>query len=621
MTALTLEPSRVTPDEDRLGRWGESTDLCYLRDTAGLILAANPALARKLGQTPDALRGRAVGEFRHPADAAAPPAGATRVEQRWLTPQGWRWITWDEAVMAANDGGGVRAVGHDTTRQRLAEEQFFKLSRAFDQAPVAMVITDTAGRVQYVNARFTLSTGRTLEQILDEQLDVLREGHPDDASYAQFQATVAAGREWRGELARTGPDGKPVWESVQVSCLRNAAGEVTNLLCLREDITARKLLEDQLRQAQKLESLGTLAGGIAHDFNNLLAIISGYAELTLLSPGGASPTVLKNTREIRRAAQRAIGLVRQILTFSRKAEVRFAALDLNQVVGEITALLGETFPRNIAINLALQPGLPHLLADPSQIQQIVLNLCVNARDAMPDGGTITLSTAVVAGPAVPSGVARRQACACLQVADTGTGMSPEVRARIFEPFFTTKPVNEGTGLGLAVVYGIVASHEGFIDVESVRGQGSTFRVFLPLAEGPAPFVTAPSATEFPSGSERILVVDDEAPIRRLVETVLAGKGYQVVGAADGLEAIDLLRDAGRRFDAVLLDLNMPGATGIEVLRIAREVCPETRVLVVTGHLDTDVRSELERLGQHEFLRKPYSLDELGRLLRSVLDGS
>ena len=609
------------PAEDLLGAWGGSGDLCYCRDEGGRILAANLALARKLGQALDLLRGRAAAEFVHPEDPAPPPeSAAVRLEQRWLTPQGWRWITWDETVLRQPGGTflGVRAVGHDTTRQRLAEEQFFKLSRAFDQAPVAMVITDMRGRVQYVNARFTHTTGRTLEQILEENMDVLREGHPDGASYEQFWETVRAGREWRGELMRPGTAGKPVWESVQVSALRNAAGEITNLLCLREDITDRKLLEDQLRQAQKLEGLGTLAGGIAHDFNNLLAIISGYAELTLHCPAETA-VVQRNTREIRRAAQRAIGLVRQILTFSRKAEVRFSALDLNQLVRELAALLGETFPRNIALNLALLPNLPHLLADQNQIQQIVLNLCVNARDAMPAGGTISISTCIVPGSAVPSGVPHSRACACLQVTDTGTGMPPEVRARIFEPFFTTKQVNEGTGLGLAVVYGIVASHDGFIDVESTPGNGSSFRVYLPLADGPATNLPAPAAGEFPRGTERILVVDDEDPLRRLLETALTAKGYHVTGAMDGLEAITLLCDLQREFDLVLLDLNMPGATGLEVLRVIRSVRPATRVLIVTGHLGSDMRTELEKLGQQEFLRKPYSLDELGRQLRTILE--
>lgn len=608
------------PSPDLLGAWSTSRALCYCRDAAGRIIAANAALARKLGLGQERLVGRHVAEFTHPDDATDPGVVRPEHDQRWQTPHHWRWITWDETELhdAAGQLIGIRAIGRDTTRQRLAEEQFYKLSRAFDQAPVAMAITDAQGRVQYVNARFTATTGRTLEQILDENLDVLRDGHPDEASYQQFWATVRAGSEWGGELMRHGPDRKVVWESVQVSCLRNPSGEVTNLLCLRSDITARKQLEEQLRQAQKMESLGTLAGGIAHDFNNLLAIINGYAEISLIQADNVE-AIQKNVREIRRAADRAIGLVRQILTFSRKAETRFAPLDLNALIRELSALMSETFPRNITLHQALQPDLPPLHADQNQVQQIVLNLCVNARDAMPDGGSITVTTSVVAPADLPAGMPHRRASACLQVSDTGTGIPPEVRARIFEPFFTTKKVNQGTGLGLAVVYGIAASHEGFIDVDSTPGAGSTFRVYLPLAEGLSEVPARIASTHFPPGTETVLVVDDEAPLRKLVELTLARNGYDVTGAGDGIEAIEMLTRREHRFDLILLDLNMPGATGVEVLRVIRAVSPHSRVLVTTGHLTPAARGELEKLGQRDFLRKPYPLDELGRQLRTILD--
>jgi nitrogen-specific signal transduction histidine kinase/ActR/RegA family two-component response regulator len=406
---------------------------------------------------------------------------------------------------------------------------------------------------------------------------------------------------------------------VQVSCLRSPTGEITNFLCLREDVTSRKTLEDQLRQAQKMESLGTLAGGIAHDFNNIIAVMNGYAEFALLNPGDAA-LLQKCMREIKKASQRASGLVRQILTFSRKAEVRFAPLDLNQLVRELVALLAETFPRNLTFNFALEENLPPLLADQNQLQQIVLNLCVNARDAMPGGGTITITTTRVEGAAVPAAVVGGRACACLAVTDTGTGMTPEVRARIFEPFFTTKAVNKGTGLGLAVVYGIVASHEGTIDVESTPGVGSTFKVFLPLADVAVAPPAVLRASEFPGGTESVLVVDDEAPLRLLLEAALSRKGYQVGSAADGLEAIEKIASPHSKIDAVLLDLNMPGANGVEVYRVIRATRPEMKVLVLTGHLTPEARTEFEKLGMHHFVKKPYTLEELGRALRAVLDG-
>jgi PAS domain S-box-containing protein len=509
-------------------------------------------------------------------------------------------------------------VGHDITRRRLAEEQFHKLSSAVEQSPIAIAITDAEGGVQYVNAKFTAATGLTLETILDRELDVLREGHASEETYQEFRTHVRAGNEWRGELTRQNPEGRVVWESVRVCCLRNANGEIANLLVLREDISERKLLEGQLRQVQKMEGIGTLAGGIAHDFNNILAVINGYAELCVLNAN--DPAVIqKSVREIKRAAERATGLVRQILTFSRKAEVHVASLNLNQHVRDLIALLAETFPRNITFQFALDENLAPLLADQNQLQQIVLNLCVNARDAMPGGGTITLTTQRLEGAAVPGAMSRRHPCACLKVSDTGTGMPAHVRERIFEPFFTTKGVNKGTGLGLAVVYGIVASHEGCIDVESTVGQGTTFRVCLPFADALAP--AAPSAAktgEFPGGTESILVVDDEAPLRQLLETSLGRKGYTVTTAGDGMEAIDILGRGEKKFDVVLLDLNMPGATGIEVLKVLKITQPDAKVLVLTGHLTPEARTEFEQLGQHQFVRKPYTLDALGRQIRTLL---
>jgi len=618
------------PPEALLGAWTSSDAFVYCRDWEGRLLAANQAFTRKFGIPAHELRGRLISAWLHQDDAASLQQSDAELQDeprrtssasRWLTPQGWRWINWEETTLTDDAGRsiGARAVGHDITRQRVAEEQYFKLSSAVEQSPVAIVITDAAGQVQYVNAKFTEFTGLSLERILDEDVQVLREGHPDEASYRQFWQTVSQGHEWRGELSREGPGGTKIWESVQVSCLRSPSGEITNYLCLREDITSRKTLENQLRQAQKMESLGTLAGGIAHDFNNIIAVINGYAEFALLNPSDAA-LLQKCMREIKKASQRASGLVRQILTFSRKAEVRFSPLDLNQLVRELVALLSETFPRNITFNFSLEDGLPALLADQNQLQQIVLNLCVNARDAMPSGGTITLTTSRVEGAAVPSGVVGGRPCACLAVTDTGTGMPPEVRARIFEPFFTTKAVSKGTGLGLAVVYGIVASHEGTIEVESEVGQGSTFMVYLPLADAPATSQVVTRSTDFPGGTESILVVDDEAPLRMLLEAALTRKGYKVSCAADGLEAIEKIATPGADYQAVLLDLNMPGANGIEVHRVIRATRPDLKVLVLTGHLTPDARTEFESMGLHTFVRKPYTLEELGRALRAVLEG-
>jgi PAS domain S-box-containing protein len=548
-----------------------------------------------------------------------PPHQVTRIH-RWLTPQGWRWMSWEETVLLDGSGtpAAVRAVGHDITRQRLAEELYVKLSRAVEQCPVAIVITDADGRTQYVNPKYTQASGFTLEECLDKETHVLREGHADEASYTSFMEAVKAGNEWQGELSRVGRDGSKMWESVQVSCIRNANGEITNLLCLREDITQRKRLEEDLRQSQKMESLGTLAGGIAHDFNNLLAVINGYAELSTMHPNDTS-LHQKSLREIKKATQRAIGLVRQILTFSRKAQVHFAPVDINQLLRELIALLSETFPRKVTFNMSLLEGMPSLLADQNQLQQVVMNLCVNARDAMPDGGTISISTSLLGGDQLSQkGAARDKKYICLQVSDTGIGIPPEFKARIFEPFFTTKKGSDGTGLGLAVVYGIVASHHGFIEVDSIPGNGSTFKILMPADAAGGVVPASSEVSSFPEGTETLLIVDDEDAIRNILRTAFTRKGYTVVSASNGLEAIEILSDRSHSIDAVLLDINMPGASGVDVVRTIKAFRSELPVLILSGHINTDTRNVLEQLGQADFVSKPYRLDELGRRIRIMI---
>ena len=613
-----------------LGPWAHSADPAYCLDPEGRLLAVNQAFAGKFGRAVAEWPGTPLHEIIHAddrltlanvGDELLHPPHRTQREVRCDTPQGWRWLSWEKTPLRDDSGRifGLRAVGRDITKLRLAEAQYLKLSSAVEQSPVAIVITDAEGRVQYVNPKYTEASGRTLEDILDHNTDVLRDGHRDDASYRAMLATVHARREWRGELVSQSPIGGQVWESVQVTSLRNTAGEITNLLCLREDITDRKRLEQELRQAQKMESLGTLAGGIAHDFNNLLAIINGYADFCLnhsTDPAQAR----KSLQEIHRAAQRASGLVRQILTFSRKNEVRYAPFDLNHQVRDLVALLSETFPRTVVFEVNLAEKLPPLLADQSQVQQILLNLCVNARDAMPQGGTISVSTLVRSGGEFPGvmGADPHRTYACLRVADTGTGITPEVRARLFEPFFTTKPGSSGTGLGLAVVYGVVTSHKGFIEVESTPGTGSAFVAALPLAEENVIMPALAAGGDFPAGTETVLVVDDEVSLRRLLEATLTAKGYKVITAANGLEAIDYLSRNDQPLDAVLLDLNMPGANGIDVFKVIRIGRPEVKVLILSGNLNADNRAELHKIGQSEFVQKPYALEDVGRRLRRML---
>ncbi len=616
--------------------WNHSVELALVRSAEGRVLAVNEAFARKFGVPRANWAGREPSSLIHPDDLAdwryaverlhRPPYRAS-CEHRWQTAQGWRWLSWEETAVRDADGEIIayRGIGRDVTKRRLAEEHYFKLANAVDQSPYSIVMASVDGRVQYVNPKYTHVTGYTLEEIFEKGIPILREGHPTEESFRDFAETVATGQKWSGELCTRTKDGRTLWEFVQISPIRNNADEVTHLLCMREDITERKKLEEQLRQAQKMESLGTLAGGIAHDFNNVLAIINGFVEIAL-NRGSADELQVRYMKEIHSASQRAVGLVRQILSFSRKNDVAYRPVSLNQQIQDLGRLCSETFPRTIAFSFDLDATIPPISADPNQIQQVIMNLWVNARDAMNSGGRIMVNTSRVPGLSLSRlGADAEREYVCIKIADTGCGMPPHVQARIFEPFFTTKQNSGGTGLGLSVVYGIILNHRGFLEVDSTENVGSTFKVYLPMelvkTAQRHPETGHGLLGDIPPGRETILIVEDEASLRELLKTVLEPRGYKVITAGDGAEAIDILLREPAVIDAVLLDLNLPELNGVDVFKTLRRIRPEAKVLIVSGNITPEVRRELNGLGQHEFLPKPYQLDDLGRRLRAVLGAS
>ncbi len=616
--------------------WENSAFLACVREISGSIVAVNLSFARKFGRPTASWAGRDLAQLIHPEDLqrwrsliASLEHAPHRIEHesRWMTAQGWRLLAWEETALLDEKGEVTmfRAIGRDVTRQRQAEDLSFKLTSAVEQSPISIVITDTKGSVQYVNPKYTATTGYSLEEIIEKNIPVLREGFESEEAFRGLIESVAAGHEWRGELRSRRKDGGILWEDIQASPIRNHQGDVSNLLCLREDITDRKRLEEQLRQSQKMESLGTLAGGIAHDFNNMLAIINGYTEVCLAraSASNADEALRRYLREVHGAAQRAVSLVQRILTFSRKTEVRTAPVNLNKIVRELGALIAETFPRTITIDFELDETIGSLSADQSQLQQVIMNLCVNARDAMPKGGRLTLSTRIIPGSELLRlGADSATRYVCLRVSDTGVGMSHQVRARIFEPFFTTKQESGGTGLGLAVVYGIIANHRGLLDVESAVGQGSSFLVYLPASDSESvPLLQTPPRAfgEFPKGHENLLIVEDEMSLRALLRNVLEPCGYQIRLAQDGREAIHIIERRDVPLDAVLLDLNMPEIHGLEVFKELKRLRPGVKVLIVSGNITKEMKSELMKLGQREFITKPYRIEDLCLRLRRMLD--
>ncbi len=391
---------------------------------------------------------------------------------------------------------------------------------------------------------------------------------------------------------------------------------------LLHDMEERRKLEEQLLQAQKMESVGTLAGGIAHDFNNILNIIQGYA-FTLCAHGPQE--MAESLAVINETIQRGSALVQQLLTLARKTDATFEPVNANVIVEGLIPLAEQTFPKTLAIGADLQRDLPLMMADANQISQALLNLCLNARDAMPEGGRLILRTETVDGASLQNldGGPTAGRYVCIEVIDTGIGMDESVRTRIFEPFFTTKEVGQGTGLGLAVVYGIVRNHNGFVDVQSKPMCGATFRLYIPVAtadEKPATELNREAGVKTidSRGHGRILVVEDESNMVSLLRKVLVRHGYQVVEATDGQTALDLYEREQDNIDAVLLDVGLPKKGGEDLLGKMKEKNPDIKVVVFSGYIEPELKSRMKQVGIEHFIDKPYLPDQIIQALQSLL---
>jgi len=395
---------------------------------------------------------------------------------------------------------------------------------------------------------------------------------------------------------------------------------------LVKTIDEQKSLEGQLRQAQKMEIIGTLAGGIAHDFNNILNIIWGYATLIGEQPS-VDQQITESLKVIDEQIKRGASVVRQLLTVARKTETHLAPSDANDLVLTFSELIKQAFPKTITVALDLDSHLPPVLADPNQMSQALLNICVNARDAMARGGNLTIRTELVDANKMRERVkADTSACVCIVVSDTGIGMKEEVRARIFEPFFTTKGIGEGTGLGLAIVYGIAKEHNGFVDVESEPGQGTTFRLYLPIFQSQETLnidetATAEADREHASPQGTVLVVEDDEAMVYLLRKLLPQSGYQILTATDGAQAIDLYLNHKEEIDVVLLDLGLPKVTGLEVIHKLKELKPGVKILVATGYLEPELKSEIFRAGVKDCINKPYLVHDVVERLGSLIEHS
>jgi PAS domain S-box-containing protein len=515
-----------------------------------------------------------------------------------------------------------------------------------DHAPSMLVMLDAAGRANFVNPAAERMTGYKPEELLGQIVhEKIHHSHPDGTPYPieecflrraalrrqsvrdHEDAFIRKDGSFFAALCSTTPifrNDVPVGTVVEVQDITQRKRYEEDLekrvrertVELERTVGQREKLQEQLLQAQKMESLGTLAGGIAHDFNNILNIILGYASMLGRNSDG-STALAEGLKVIRDEVERGASVVQQLLTLARKSDIAFEPVDVNELVQGLAGLLHETFPKTVAISVELDAKISGVMADPNRLNQALLNLCVNARDAMAGGGKLSLGTGAVAGRDLRKRfhAAEEKEYVSIVVADTGGGIDAAIRDRVYEPFFTTKGPGEGTGLGLAAVYGIVGSHGGFIDLVSEPGRGTTFRIYLPSSpENGRRAVPSPPA-EKPSPATRqgygtILLVDDEERQLDLIQGFLQNHGYRVLVAHDGVEAVEVHRRHRDEIEVVVIDLGLPRLSGWDAFLKMKQEWPAVRTIFTSGYIKADIRSEMIRHGVIEIVQKPYLPDEL-----------
>ncbi|AWM39442.1 Blue-light-activated protein [Gemmata obscuriglobus] len=607
-----------------------------LFDTDLRIVDWNPAAERMFGYTREEALGRdglelAAPSFRPTAerllgrirggDMTVHPVGENvRKDGRVIV------CEWYNTPLMDPDGRytGLLSLGQDVTARVAAEEALRQRDRAIHAVTQGIVITDArrpGHPIVFVSPGFERLTGYSAAEALGRNCRFLQGKDTDPAAVDRLRDALRDERACTVELLNYRKDGTAFWNELSLSPVRDGGDRVTQFVGVLTDVTQRRALEEQFRQAQKMEAIGQLAGGIAHDFNNLLTVINGFSELTLRQLPTDDPCQPLVT-EIRDAGERATRLTRKLLTFSRKEVVEPVVLDLNATVDGARGMLRWLLGEGVRLVVKSDPRLDRVRADAGHVEQVILNLAVNARDAMPHGGTLTVGTANVTSDG-PSGPGRVPAgrYVRLSVADTGVGMTEEIQAKIFEPFFTTKAIGQGTGLGLSTVYGIVQQTGGHIRVTSAPGRGATFEVYFPSAGRDPADAQAAHAAEpgGPTGRGTVLVVEDDDRVRRLARIALQRFGYTVLDAPSAEEALRVCERPEPPIDLLLTDVVMPGMGGRELAEVVARLRPGIKVLYVSGYADDAVVRHGVLRAEVAFLQKPFTPAALAEKVRSVLE--
>ncbi len=519
---------------------------------------------------------------------------------------------------AVNGEVYILVIVRDITERKKAEAQIRRLVTAIEQAAEDIIITDAGGVIEYVNPAFESVTGYSRLEVLGKTPRFLTSGLHDREFYRNLWQTISEGKVWSGTIVNRRKDGTFIHEESTVSPLVDSSGVITGYIALNRDVTRQVQLESQLHQSQKMEVVGQLAGGIAHDFNNILSAIMGYSNLVQMKIPSDDP-VRKYVDQIVASSGKAAILTQSLLAFSRKQIINPKPLDMNIAITGTKKLLSRLITEDITLKTDLCEEPLVVMADLVQMDQVLMNLVANARDAMPIGGTLTISTRKIgADPTVETGSRGAKAghLACISVSDTGVGMDSRTKQKVFEPFFTTKESGKGTGLGLAIVYGIIQQHNGTIRVTSELGRGTTFEILLPIVEA-VPEKKEEAIADDPRGDEKILIAEDNGELRSLLRTILTQQGYRVFEAVDGLEAIEQQKRC--QADLVILDVVMPKMNGKEAYDRLKIMDPGIRVLFMSGYTD-DIIHQKGILDQSlEYMAKPILPRDLLKKVRDLLD--
>ncbi len=597
-------------------------------DTEGRITSWNPGAEKMKGWRTDEIIGKHFSCFYPQSDLdKGKPEMELRVtaetghfeDEDWrLRKDGTRF--WANVIVTAlrDKSGklyGFSKVTRDMSERKRAEEEIAKLALVASETDNAVVRTDAGGLIEWVNAGFTRLTGYTLEEVRGRKPGSFLQGPKTDPETVKtIREHVATAEAVETEIVNYSKDGKDYWVSVRIQPLRDADGTLTGFFSINSDISKRVREEKLQRRSQRLESIGTLAGGVAHDLNNALAPILMLCDIFR----SQYPKESRLIDAVESSAKRGAGMVRHLLTFAKGTEGTRMLLSPSHLIEEMGGLMTSTFPKSIHMVINQNVDLPMIVGDPTQIHQVLLNLCVNARDAMPDGGTLTLSAQSVEVDATYASTvndAKAGRHLMLRVEDSGTGIPAEVLERIFDPFFSTKGPEKGTGLGLSTVMGIVKGHGGFMQVYSHPGAGSTFTVFIPAhVEGGIPEPEVKAGKNFRGNGESILVVDDETAMRMAATSVLERLNFKPLDAADGVDG--LVQAALHRHDlgAIITDMHMPDMDGLSFVRTLRKTLPDIPVVVASGRLEDSVAAEFQTLGVTNRLDKPFTEAQLSETL-------